>query len=209
MNNKEIISSVVGASFFAIGYIGLSVAVLPSILIGAGAYVASELVLNDKKKEKIIENKELSFSKKIENAKKSNRHINEMISEIDDYEVRDYLKNINKTTSKIITAIQKENINKKSVDKFLDYYLPVCVNIIDRYDEIENQDLTSKDSKEYMKNSKKIVKETSLAFEKILNSMYQRDIVNNEAEMKVYNQMLKADGYDSSELELKVGDDDE
>ena len=171
MKNKEIISGVVGASFFAVGYLGLSVAALPSLLIGAGAYVASELVLSDKKKEDDSSNKELSFDSKIDIAKKSNKHIYDMINEIDDSDVKDYLKNINKTTNKIIATIQKENINKKTADKFLDYYLPVCVNIIDRYDEIENQDLTSKDSKEFMKNSKKIVKETSLAFEKILNSL--------------------------------------
>ena len=50
MKNKEIVSGVVGASFFALGYLGMSVAFLPALAIGAGAYVASELVLNGKEK---------------------------------------------------------------------------------------------------------------------------------------------------------------
>ena len=146
MKNKEVISGIVGAGFFALGYLGLSVAIIPSLAIGTGAYVASELLLSGKKKEE-IDNKKLSLNKKIENAKKSNKHINEMIKEIEDADVANCIKEINVTTSKIIRTIEKNNINNKTSNKFLDYYLPVCVNIIDRYDEIENQKLTSKDSK--------------------------------------------------------------
>ncbi len=206
MKNKEIVSGVVGASFFAIGYLGLSVAIIPSLVIGAGAYVASELIMGDSK-EKKYDFKEESLSKKIDSAKKSNKHISDMIKEIEDETVKKYLKNINSTTNKIINTIEKNNINNSTSNKFLDYYLPVCVNIIDRYDEIENQELTSKDSKKFMKNSAKMVEETSLAFRKILNSLYQNDIENNEAEMKVYNQMLKSDGYNSNDLVVKDGDD--
>ena len=205
MKNKEIFSGVVGASFFAIGYLGLSVAIVPSLVLGAGAYIASELLINDSKK-KINEVFEESLTKKIENARKFNKHIAEMVKEIDDDEVKNNMKNINTTTSKIINTIEKNKIDNSTSNKFFDYYLPVCVNIIDRYDEIENQDLTSKDSKQFLNNSAKMVAETSLAFRKILNSLYQNDIENNEAEMKVYNQMLKTDGYNSNDLKVKDGD---
>ena len=208
MKNKEIISSVIGASFFAVGYLGLSVALLPAALMGAGAYVASELVINGAKKE-IKKQEENNFKSKIEEAKKKNRHINEMVLEIDSDEVRDYMKDINKTTARIINTIEKNNIDNKTSNKFFDYYLPICVNIIDRYDEIENQELTSKDSKKFMDSSIKMIKETSYAFKKILDNLYEKDIYNNEAEMKVYNQMLKADGYDSKELNVEEGDNDE
>ena len=208
MKNKEVISSVIGASFFAVGYLGLSVALLPAALMGAGAYVASELVINGAKKE-IKKQEENNFKSKIEEAKKKNRHINEMVLEIDSDEVRDYMKDINKTTARIINTIEKNNIDNKTSNKFLDYYLSVCVNIIDRYDEIENQELTSKDSKKFMDSSIKMIKETSYAFKKILDNLYEKDIYNNEAEMKVYNQMLKADGYDSKELNVEEGDNDE
>lgn len=205
MKNKEIVSGVVGASFFAIGYLGLSVAIVPSLVLGAGAYIASELLINDSKK-KINEVFEEPLTKKIENARKFNKHIAEMVKEIDDDEVKNNMKNINTTTSKIINTIEKNKIDNSTSNKFFDYYLPVCVNIIDRYDEIENQDLTSKDSKQFLNNSAKMVAETSLAFRKILNSLYQNDIENNEAEMKVYNQMLKTDGYNSNDLKVKDGD---
>ena len=208
MKNKDIVSGVVGASFFALGYLGLSVALLPSLAIGAGAYLASELVIKGPEKavDKIEED---DLKKRIKNAKSLNSHIDDMVKEIDSVEVSKDMKKIYSTSTKIINTIEKNKINNKSSNKFLDYYLPVCVKIIDRYDEIENQGLTSKDSKKYMNSSIKMIKETSLAFEKILDSLYQNDIYNNEAEMKVYNQMLKSDGYNANELEVKDGGSDE
>ena len=83
----------------------------------------------------------------------------------------------------------------------MDYYLPVCVKIVGRYDEIENQSLTSKDSKEFMQNTGKLLKATNKAFKKILNSLYQSDIIDADAEMKVYNTMLVSDGFDETVLE--------
>ncbi|MBR1385268.1 MAG: 5-bromo-4-chloroindolyl phosphate hydrolysis family protein [Bacilli bacterium] len=207
MKNKEIISGVVGASFFAAGYLALSVALLPSLALGAGAYLASELVLTGKKKEEIITG-ELSLKDKIKNARLENKHIKEMKEEIDSIEVKQHLEDIYKTTNKILNTIEKNNLSNRTTNKFLDYYLPVCVNIIDRYDEIENQELTSKDSKKFMKNSISMIDETKKAFQKVLDSLYQNDIENNEAEMKVFNQMLKADGYNDDELEVD-GDKDE
>ncbi len=208
MKNKEIVSGLIGASFFAIGYLGLSIAALPALAVGTGAYVASELLLSGKK-DMEEEFGTIPLSKRIEKARKDNKHISDLIKEIEDEELQKYLNDISNSSTKIINTIEKNKIDNKTSNKFMDYYLPVCVNILDRYDDIENQKLTSKDSKKFMDNSHKIIKETSLAFKKILNSLYQNDIENNEAEMKVYNQMLKSDGYNASEIDVKDGDEDE
>ena len=205
--NKNIISSVVGAGFFAVGYLGLSLALPPALALGAVSFVASELIVNGADK-KIEERKELSFSEKIINeARKDNKHIKEIISNIEDEEVCKDIDEINKSTTKIINYIEKNKLKNKTSDKFFEYYLPVCVKIIDRYDDIENQRLTSSDSKKFMNDGKRIIKDTNNSFKKILDSLYQSDIANAEAEMKVFNSILKSDGYDESILES--GDDDE
>ena len=111
------------------------------------------------------------------------------------------LKEITLTSTKIINRIEENSLKNKTAKKFMDYYLPVCVKIIGRYDEIENQSLTSKDSKEFMQNTSKILKATNKAFRKILNSLYQSDIIDADAEMKVFNTMLTADGFDETILE--------
>ncbi len=204
--NKNVISSFVGAGFFAVGYLGLSLALPPALALGAVSFLASELIVGgaDKIKE---EKRELTFKEKISAARSNNKHIKDIIDKIENIEVQKDLGEINKSTTKIIDFIEKNELKNKTANKFLEYYLPVCVKIVDRYDEIENQKLTSNDSKKFMADGVRIISDTNKSFKKILDSLYQSDIENAEAEMKVYNTILKADGYDKNILES--GDNNE
>ncbi len=205
MKNKDIVSGVVGAGFFAIGYLGLSLALAPALAIGAASFVASELVIGNNKK--IQEKIEPTFKEKVNISKKQINYLKDMIGKIDDQDVSKDLEEICKTANKIITRIDENEIKNKSAVRFMEYYLPVCVKIVGRYDEIENQSLTSKDSKEFMNNTAKLLKATNKAFKKILNSLYQSEIIDADAEMKVFNTMLVSDGFD--EKLIKDGEEDE
>ena len=117
MKNKEIVSGIVGASFFALGYLGMSVALLPALAIGAGAYVASELVI--KGPEPAIDKvEEMSLKKRLEVARKQNKHISEMIDEVDSIDVSKDIKKINVTANKILNTIEKNKVNNN-----LSYFL--------------------------------------------------------------------------------------
>jgi len=199
MKNKDIVSGVVGAGFFAVGYLGLSLALAPALAIGAASFVASELVIGNNKK--IQEKIEPTFKEKVNISKKQINYLKDMISKIDDQDVSKDLEEICKTANKIITRIEENEIKNKSAVRFMEYYLPVCVKIVGRYDEIENQSLTSKDSKEFMNNTAKLLKATNKAFKRILNSLYQSELIDADAEMKVFNTMLTADGFDETFIE--------
>ena len=58
MKNSEIVSAVVGGTFFAVPYLALGVTLGPSLAIGAAAFVAGELVF---KSDKIASLKETNF----------------------------------------------------------------------------------------------------------------------------------------------------
>jgi len=199
MKNKDIISGVVGAGFFAVGYLGLSLALAPALAIGAVAFGASELVISGNKK--IEEKFEPTFKEKVILSKKQISYLKEMVDKIDDETVSSDLEEITKTANKIINRIDESKLQNKTATKFMDYYLPVCVKIVNRYDEIENQSLTSRDSKEFMNNTGKILKATNKAFKRILNSLYQSELIDADAEMKVFNTMLTADGFDETFIE--------
>jgi 5-bromo-4-chloroindolyl phosphate hydrolysis protein len=199
MENKNIISGIVGAGFFGAAYLALALPIAPALAVGGVAFVASELVISGNKK--IQEKVGLSFKEKIILAKKETKYLKEMIDKIDDEGVSKDLEEIVKTSDKIVNRIEENHLENKTANKFMEYYLPVCVKIVGRYDEIENQSLTSKDSKEFMSNTAKILKATNKGFKRILNSLYQSDIVDADAEMKVLNTMLTADGFDETFIE--------
>lgn len=198
VKNKEVISAIAGSTFFAVPYLTLSVPFVPSLLIGAAAFTAGELILtSDKTSGKIVYEK---IDKKIDIAKSDTKAIYDMRKKIDDTDIVKCICEICDNANKIISTVEKDNKKIRNINNFFEYYLPVTLSIIKRYDEIENQDLSSKEMKEFTKNTKEMLKTANDAFTKILDSLYQNDIINIDADMKVFNSMLKADGFDDEEI---------
>ena len=131
-----------------------------------------------------------------------------MIPKVDKSEVKEDLKEIHASVDKIVSVVENDPKKEKRLRNFFDYYLPVLIKIVDKYDEIENQRLVSKEGKEFLVKADKMIKETNEAFKMILSSLYQKDIMDADAEMKVYEMMLKADGIVEEDL-LKGSDKDE
>lgn len=208
MKNQEVISAVVGGTFFAIPYIGLAVPFVPALIIGATAFGASELIFSGSKKIDSLKETNKPLYNRLVKANKSNAYILSIIPKIDDEQVKKNLMEIHDTNTKIINVVTKNNGKVKSINNYFDYYLPVLIKIVSRYDEIENQKLTSKDSKKFMKSTAEMIEEVNDAFKKILASLYQEEIVDADAEMKVFNQMLKADGFNDKGLLVKEDKDE-
>ena len=202
MKHSEVVSGVIGGSFFAIPYLALSVPFLPSLAIGAAAFAAGELVLKTNVVETLKETN-LDLYHKLQKARKQNQHILDSIPVVENEELRIELNEINDTTTKIIETIEKNPDKEKKLKNFFDYYLPVTVKLLDRYDEIENQRLNSKDSKKFNENTLKTIKEINSVFKQFLNSLYEDDMTDANVEIKVLNSMLKSDGLDKDSLEVE------
>lgn len=202
MKNNNVIAAIVGGTFFAVPYIALSIPILPSLAIGSAAFIAGELVFKKNNKD-IFNVSSGDFKKTIINAKKQNMHIKDMIANLEDKNIKDNLNEIYDSVSKIVNTIEINPGKVKNINNFFDYYLPLTIKIIDRYDEIEDNRLSSKDSKKFIESTNEMVKEINYAFKNILNKIYESDIIDTDAEMKVLNSMLKMDGFDSKEINVK------
>ncbi|MBR3161530.1 MAG: 5-bromo-4-chloroindolyl phosphate hydrolysis family protein [Bacilli bacterium] len=209
MKNKEIVSAFVGSGFFALPYLGLSVALGPSLIIGCAAFGASELMLSGIKPKETLKNTNRSLYQKIQTAKKQNKEIFNMIPKIENSSTRNSLKDIINTVDKILEVVEQNPKKGNKIDNFFDYYLPVLLKIVNKYDEIENKNLISKEGKSFMTKADKMIKETKDAFDTILSSLYEKDLIDADAEMKVYDLMLKADGIVGEHLIMKGSDANE
>ena len=209
MKGKEVVSAVVGGAFFAVPYLALSFTLAPALAIGCAAFGASELVLSGMVKNDKLKDTDLPLYMKITNAKKQNEEILEMIPKIESEETRKNLNEIHETVDKIIKTIEDNPKKGDKVKNFFEYYLPVLLKIVKRYDEVENQKLRSKEGKTFMDKADKMIMDTSKAFDSILASLYSRDILDADADMKVYDMMLKADGITPDNLLMKGSDSDE
>ena len=201
MKNKEVISGIFGGAFFAATYLLVGIPILPAVVAGGAAFAATELIMSktnifvfDKVDEKNVE-------QVLTDARNKNKYILSMVDKIDNDDVKKNLKEINTTTGKIINTVAKNKKKIKQTEKFFTYYLPSTVGIIGKYDEIENQKLSSSDAKKFFDSALESLKEINSSFKKILNNLYESDIENATADIKVLNNILKGEGF--SEIEVK------
>ena len=146
---------------------------------------------------------------KISEAKKESKMILSLIPKVESEETRKNLNEIHDTVTKIIKTVEDNPKKAKNIDNFFDYYLPVLIKIVNRYDEVENQRLISSDGRVFIEKADKMIKDTNKAFKTILSSLYSKDIMDTEADMKVYDMMLKADGIVEDNLIMKGSGEDE
>lgn len=126
-----------------------------------------------------------------------------MSSKIDKLETVNEIKEISLSINKIISSIEKEPKKYKRMNNFFEYYLPTTLNIIRKYDEIENQSLTTEEGRKFMESSEKMISKINSSFKNQLSKLYQTDMIDTDAEMKVFNNMLSADGY-NNENDLNI-----
>ena len=144
-----------------------------------------------------------TLAMRIEDARRKNKQILEMKEKVEDEGLQKSILGITKSAEKIIAAVEKDPKKYDKVKNFFEYYLPVTISILGRYDEIENQKLTNDESIKFMKQKEKMMAKIDDAFKNQLAGMYQNDIIDTDAEMKVFDSMLKADGYDTDAIKVE------
>lgn len=195
MKKEYIYSCLLGGTFFAVPYLACGLAALPSAAIGIAAYGAGILIFRDKKKIDISDNLEIDDRIAIKKAKDLTTKMQNISKQLESPQLVKNVKSIVITTNKIIETVEKKPEKIKKVGNFLNYYLPVTMKILERYDEIENQKLNTKDSKKFMSSVEDMISKIKGAFEEQLSNIYQTEMVDTDAELKVFESMLKSDGF--------------
>ena len=205
LRKKYIYSCALGGAFFTVPYLALGIGALPCAAIGVAAYSAGVLLFNDKQKID-ISSITLGDKEALSEAKEQIKKMNDVIYKLENPTLIENAKKICNTSNKIIETVEKKPKKIKGIRNFLNYYLPVTLKILERYDEIENQKLNTESAQKFMSSVENMVEKIKDAFEKQLSNIYQEEIIDTDAELKVFESMLKTDGFvDEIELEKKKG----
>lgn len=210
MKKSSVFSAILGGAFFAIPYLALDIAFLPSTVIAIAAYGAGSLILGDGGEKSdstdivVTDKPEQSLFDVITEAKKQNAQIYAMMNKVEDKELISSIQEIHTTVGKIIDAISKNPEKQKLATNFFSYYLPSTLSFLKKYDEIENQDLKTEEAQAFMNNAEEMMKKIKESFKIQLANLYKSDIIGTGAEMKVFDTMLKTDGIDTeSDFDIK------
>lgn len=194
MKKGYIFSAILGGTFFAVPYLALGVQLVPSLAISAAAYGAGTLIFKDRNKID-YSTKNTNLYEILKNAKAQTAQIDNISKQLEDRELVANVQDICNTSNKIIDTLSKNPGKLAQVNNFINYYLPVTIKILQRYDEIENQRLNSEESQKFMKSVRDMIVKIKEAFREQLNNMYQAEIIDTDAELKVFEEMLKSDGF--------------
>lgn len=207
MKKGHILSGIVGGVFFAVPYLALEMALVPSTVMALFGFAAGSLIFGEKSEEKVVVGN-TDLYETLKKAKELNAEIYNISKRIDDQSFVKEILEVHEISKKIISAIEKKPEKLDKSNNFFNYYLPVTVKILKKYDEIENQRLTSKDSMNFMKSTREMFVKIKAAFNEQLANIFQAEIIDTDAEMKVFKTMLKTDGFsdiDDIDIQNKGG----
>lgn len=192
--NKYVLSGIVGGTFFAVPYLALNIGFLPSIGVGVLAFAASSLASEESDLDKLGKKNLGVYKELLIKNKEYVRELKVIAKSISDNDIRSEVNEITSTSEKIINRLVKTPEKISQATNFLNYYLPITLKILKKYEEIEEEKLTSKEVRDFRTRITNLLVNIRNAFDMQLNNLYSTDMVDIDAEMKVFEKVLKSDG---------------
>lgn len=130
----------------------------------------------------------------IRQGRSSVQRIRELNDEIPDYKISAQLKQIEILTASIIDQVEKKEDKLKSVRQFMNYYLPTTIKLLEQYVQMKNVGLKGENIENGMKQIEDMLDKVIVAFQKQLDDLFERDIVDITAEIQVMERMMASQG---------------
>ena len=206
MNNRYIFSGLVGGAFFASTYLALNIGLVPSLVSASVAFAASALATKGTNLDTLGNKNLKNYINLLEKSKEDIKNLKRIIPSIDNLDIKKDVVEITKTSEKIIKRLETTPKKISQATNFLNYYLPITLKIMKKYNEIEDEKLTSKEVKNFNERILNLTDSINNAFNTQLNNLYSTDMIDIDAEMKVFESVLKADGLLGETIKTKGGD---
>lgn len=127
------------------------------------------------------------------------RRIQELNDEIPDYKVSAQLKQIEILTASIIDQVEKQEDRLKQTRQVMNYYLPTTIKLLEQYVQLQNVGLRGENIENGMKRIEDLLDKVIVAFQKQLDSLFERDVIDITADIQVMEQMMASEGLTAEE----------
>lgn len=209
MKKRYILSGIIGGLFFIASYILLNLNIGWSIIITFIAFLASTFIFKDEYNlDDLGISNDNEYRKLLQESQSDLKKLKTMVNQIDDTKICKNVSNITKIADKIFKVLIKNPQKTASASKFLNYYLPITIRILQRFDEMTVQNLTSDSALELLDRIRGLIINIEIAFENQLNNLYNSDVIDTSAEIKVFETMLKSDGLLGNRIDYKKDGDE-
>lgn len=135
----------------------------------------------------------------IRQGRASVRRIQELNDDIPDYKVSAQLKQIEILTASIIDQVEKQEDRLKQTRQVMNYYLPTTIKLLEQYVQLQNVGLRGENIENGMKRIEDLLDKVIVAFQKQLDSLFERDVIDITADIQVMEQMMASQGLTEDE----------
>lgn len=177
-----------------LGYVGTAV-------FSAVAYFVGKAIFPDKLEEVEAPDPEPADPELAALKKERDRAISEMRrlnDNIEDEQISAQIDQIEQTTARIFDHVIANPEKKSTVRRFMDYYLPTVLKLLNQYDRMDSLGTGGENINAAKEKIFNMLSTVSAAFDKQLDSLFQNDYMDISAEVSVLEQMMGQDGLTGS-----------
>lgn len=189
---------------------------LASIFISAAAAIAGAYLISRFRKDKPSEsepeveeapNKEKARQPKtpdkpldpevaavVEEGHMAIKEMGRLYGSIQSPEVRERINELMRISDKIIQDAVDDPSDVPEIRKFLDYYLPTTIKLLNAYDRMSGQGIEGENLSRSMNSIEEMLDTAVDAFKKQLDSLFEDQALDIETDISVMNRMLEREG---------------
>ena len=122
------------------------------------------------------------------------QRIQELNDAIPDFKLSAQLKQLEILTQKIFDYVRQHPENLRQIRQFLNYYLPTTIKLLEQYVVLQNQGMRVGNIDEGMTKIENMLEKVIAAFQQQLDSLFENDVVDITAEIRVMEKMMASEG---------------
>ena len=159
--------------------------------------------------EESLRQREMEEAKRKEQEEKMSPEILEMIRTGDEYirtireanddipgeVISEKLDRLEQVVRRIFESVKKHPEQKKEMDKFMDYYMPTTLKLVNAYREFDTLEVKGENITNAMQEIENTLDTISRAFEKLLDDLFQDAAFDVSTDISVLQMMLAREGY--------------
>ena len=139
----------------------------------------------------------------IETGKNYVNQIRKVNDELPEVEISEKLDRMEKVISQIFTCVELHPEKLPEITKFLDYYMPTTLKLVQAYKNFENEPIQTDNIVSSKREIRQIVDTINEAFENLMDSLYDDMAMDISADISVLKTMLAQEGLTGNDFERK------
>ena len=120
--------------------------------------------------------------------------IRRLNDEIPDERISAQIDLIERLTAQIFDCVRKNPKKLSQIRQFLNYYLPTTIKLMEQYVTLQNQSLKTENITEGMQKIEDLLDKVIIAFQRQLDALFEADVVDITADIRVMEQMMASEG---------------